>query len=85
MLYEVITYKLGGASCLAGDFMTPYSFEKELNPGDRLIFEDMIHYTMVKTTMFNGIRHPHLGMLHEDGKLELYRQFGYEDYKNRLS
>lgn len=80
-----LVYKLGGASCLAGDFMTPYSFEKPLVPGDRLIFEDMIHYTMVKTTMFNGIRHPHIGMLRKDGTFEIFRRFTYEDYRDRLS
>jgi len=78
-------YKLGGSSCLAGDFMNAYSFEKELKAGDRLIFEDMIHYTMVKTTMFNGIRHPHIGILRENGDFEIFRTFTYENYKERLS
>ena len=65
--------------------MSPYSFEKELVAGDKIILDDMIHYTMVKTTMFNGIRHPHIAVLHEDGKFEILRSFGYEDYRDRLS
>lgn len=78
-------YRIGGVSCLAGDYMKEYSFEKELQVGDRLIFEDMIHYTMVKTTMFNGVRHPDICILRESGELEVVRRFGYEDYKERLS
>ncbi|MCX2744060.1 carboxynorspermidine decarboxylase [Mangrovivirga sp. M17] len=79
------TYKLGGISCLAGDYMSEYSFDKELEIGDRVIFEDMIHYTMVKTTTFNGITHPSIGIWHENDQLEIVREFGYEDFKNRLS
>mgnify|MGYP002624363475 CR=1 FL=1 len=78
-------YRIGGMSCLAGDFMMEYGFEKEVKPGDRLIFEDMIHYTMVKTTMFNGLKHPDICILKEDGSLEVVRQFNYEDYKSRMS
>ena len=78
------TYRLGGNSCLAGDYLEAYSFEKPLRVGDRLYFEDMMHYTMVKTTFFNGVNHPSIGILRLDGKLELWRSFGYEDYKNRL-
>ncbi len=78
-------YRIGGVSCLSGDYMYEYSFEQELRVGDRLIFEDMIHYTMVKTTLFNGVRHPDICILHEDNSLELVRRFGYEDYKNKLS
>lgn len=55
-----------------------------LEVGEEVIFEDMIHYTTVKTTMFNGITHPALGMLHQDGKFEILREFGYDDYKNRM-
>lgn len=78
-------YRIGGVSCLSGDYMYEYSFDHELQIGERLIFEDMIHYTMVKTTMFNGVRHPDICILHEDGSLEVVRRFGYEDYKLRLS
>jgi len=79
------TYRLGGTSCLAGDVIGDYSFEKELMPGSRLVFEDMIHYTMVKTTMFNGVRHPDIAILRESGELDVVRSFTYEDFKNRLS
>lgn len=79
------TYRLGGTSCLAGDFHTEYSFDQELQIGDRVIFEDMIHYTMVKTTTFNGVKHPSIGMWTVNGNPILFRQFGYEDFKNRLS
>lgn len=79
------TYRIGGTSCLSGDFMYEYSFEKEVNIGDRLIFEDMIHYTMVKTSMFNGVTHPSIAILRENGILDVVRRFTYEDYKNKLS
>ncbi|MDR1763577.1 MAG: carboxynorspermidine decarboxylase [Dysgonamonadaceae bacterium] len=78
-------YRLGGNSCLSGDYVGFWTFDKPLAAGDRIIFEDMIHYTTVKTTMFNGIPHPDLCLLHEDGTLETYRRFGYEDYKQRMS
>lgn len=81
---ESCTYRLGGNSCLSGDFMGSWRFEAPLKSGDRVVFEDMIHYTTVKTNMFNGITHPAIGMLHEDGKMEILRRFGYEDYKNRM-
>ena len=77
-------YRIGGNSCLSGDFMGTWQFDHELQIGETLIFEDMIHYTTVKTTMFNGISHPAIGMLHTDGRLEILREFGYEDYKNRM-
>lgn len=79
------TYRLGGNSCLSGDFMGSWLFNKPLNIGDTVIFEDMIHYTTVKTNTFNGITHPSIGMLHADGKLEILREYGYEDYKNRMN
>jgi len=79
------TYRIGGNSCLSGDVMGEWSFERELKPGDRMIFRDMIHYTMVKTTTFNGVHHPSIGIWTMDGKFKLIREFGYEDYKNRLS
>jgi carboxynorspermidine decarboxylase len=79
------TYRIGGTSCLSGDFMEAYSFDKEIQIGDTIVFEDMMHYTMVKTTMFNGIPHPSIGIWHEDDKFEMVRKFKYKDYKNRLS
>ncbi len=79
------TYRIGGVSCLAGDYMTEYSFERELQAGDRLVLQDMMHYTMVKTTMFNGVHHPAIAIWHEDGRLEVVREFHYQDYKGRLS
>ena len=81
---EPCTYRLGGNSCLSGDFMGSWRFVKELQVGDEVIFEDMIHYTTVKTNTFNGITHPSIGMLHEDGTMEVLRRFGYEDYLNRM-
>ncbi|MEQ6122385.1 carboxynorspermidine decarboxylase [Reichenbachiella sp. MALMAid0571] len=78
-------YKIGGVSCLAGDYLDTYSFDNELHVGDQLIFEDMIHYTMVKTTTFNGVKHPSIGIIRRTGELELVRTFGYNDYKDRLS
>ncbi len=77
-------YRLGGNSCLSGDYMGSWRFDHALEVGERVIFEDMIHYTMVKTNMFNGIRHPDIALLHSDGQLEVYRHFYYEDYKNRM-
>ncbi|HKI61883.1 MAG TPA: carboxynorspermidine decarboxylase [Mariprofundaceae bacterium] len=79
------TYRLGGTSCLAGDVIGDYSFDVPLAIGSRLVFEDMIHYTMVKTTMFNGVRHPDICIQHADGSIELVRRFGYEDFRDRLS
>ena len=79
------TYRMGGNSCLAGDYMGPWSFEKELKPGDLIIFEDMIHYTVVKTTMFNGVHHPSLGIWNEKTGFGLYKEFTFQDYKNRMS
>lgn len=79
------TYRLGGNTCLAGDIMGDYSFDKPLKVGERVIFEDQIHYTFVKNTTFNGIKLPSLVLLKESGKVEVVREFGYEDYKMRLS
>lgn len=79
------TYRMGGNSCLSGDFVGFWSFDNELKTGDRIIFEDMIHYTMVKTNFFNGVGHPSIGILHSDGGFELVRTFGYEPYKQKLS
>ena len=79
------TYRLGGNSCLSGDFMGSWRFDHPLEIGEKLIFEDMIHYTTVKTNMFNGITHPSISMLKSDGKLQKMRVFGYSDYKNRMN
>ncbi len=80
------TYRLGGPSCLAGDVIGDWSFERTLKPGDRLCFEDMAHYTMVKTTFFNGIQHPAICTFEPlSGELQIIRRFGYEDFKSRLS
>ncbi|MEZ0486145.1 carboxynorspermidine decarboxylase [Fibrella aquatica] len=79
------TYRLGGMTCLAGDFMGDYSFDEPLNVGDRIIFEDMIHYTMVKTSTFNGVNLPAIGIAKEDGTFQLVREYGYESFKDRLS
>ena len=76
---------MGGNSCLSGDFVGDWSFDHELQIGERIIFEDMIHYTIVKTTMFNGVSHPSIALLKSDGSLQLWRTFGYEDYKNRMA
>ncbi|WXG56918.1 MAG: carboxynorspermidine decarboxylase [Candidatus Sedimenticola sp. (ex Thyasira tokunagai)] len=82
---KAFTYRLGGGTCLAGDVIGDYSFDQPLAIGERVIFEDMIHYTMVKSTMFNGVGHPAIAILHEGGELEVVRRFGYEDYAGRLS
>lgn len=79
------TYRMGGNSCLSGDFTGSWSFDEALKPGDRIIFEDMIHYTMVKTNFFNGVAHPSIGILKPDGEFQRIRQFDYCDYKNKLS
>ena len=79
------TYRMGGNSCLSGDFFGSWSFDQELKIGDKIIFEDMIHYTMVKTTMFNGVSHPSIGMWTKEGEFQLLREFGYEDFKIRMS
>ena len=76
-------YRLGGPSCLAGDIIGDYQFLKELNIGDKIIIEDMIHYTIVKNNTFNGIPLPALGIKKESGEFEIVREFNYMDYKNR--
>jgi carboxynorspermidine decarboxylase len=78
-------YRLGGNSCLSGDFIGDWTFDTELKTGDPIVFEDMIHYTTVKTTLFNGVRHPDLCLRKADGSLETLRHFSYEDYKHRMS
>jgi carboxynorspermidine decarboxylase len=78
------TCRMGGNSCLAGDYMGYWSFDQPLKPGDPILFEDMIHYTIVKTTMFNGVAHPSIGIWNETNGFTLLRAFGYEDYKGRM-
>ncbi|MDE6144775.1 MAG: carboxynorspermidine decarboxylase, partial [Muribaculaceae bacterium] len=78
-------YRLGGNSCLSGDFCGPWRFDTPLEAGRRLTLEDMNHYTTVKTTMFNGIRHPSIVLQRADGTQEMLREFTYEDYKSRMS
>ena len=82
---KAYTYRLGGNTCLAGDIMGDYSFDSPLKVGDKIIFEDQIHYTFVKNTTFNGIKLPSLVLLHQDGEVEIIKEFGYADYKMRLS
>ena len=77
-------WRMGGSSCLAGDYCGTWAFDRELHVGDKIVFEDMIHYTMVKTTMFNGVRHPDIAILHNDDTLQIVRRFGYDDFKNRM-
>ena len=78
-------FRIGGMSCLSGDFMTEYAFDAPLKIGQKLVLQDMIHYTMVKTTTFNGVTHPDIAIWRETGKLEVVKKFGYKDYRNRLS
>ena len=77
-------YRLGGNSCLSGDFMGLWRFDHELQVGEEIVFKDMIHYTTVKTNTFNGISHPAIAMLHSNGELEMLRRFTYEDYRDRM-
>lgn len=78
------TYRLGGCSCLSGDYMGDWSFETPLRIGQQIIFEDMMHYTTVKTNMFNGISHPSIVLQQLDGSYSLLRQYEYGDYKSRM-
>jgi len=79
------TYRLGGLTCLAGDIIGDYSFRKPLKSGDRVVFCDMAHYTMVKNNMFNGVNLPSIALFNRKEGIKVIRQFGYEDFKNRLS
>lgn len=79
------SYRIGGVSCLAGDYLEEYAFDEPLNMGDEIIFQDMIHYTMVKTNMFNGVKHPSIGIAKTSGEFELVKNFNYSDYRNKLS
>ena len=78
------TYRMGGNSCLSGDFVGSWSFDHELQVGEKIVFMDMIHYTTVKTTLFNGVSHPSIVLWTQDNKMEMLRKFGYEDYKSRM-
>ena len=78
-------YRLGGPTCLAGDVTGDFAFPRPLKAGDILVFDDMAHYTMVKTTTFNGVPHPSIMLQHEDGRLETIREFGYPDFRDRLA
>jgi carboxynorspermidine decarboxylase len=82
---KAYTYRLGGNTCLAGDIMGDYSFDAPLKVGDKIIFEDQIHYTFVKNTTFNGIKLPSLAVLTKENELKIVHAFTYEDYRNRLS
>lgn len=79
------TYRLGGPSCLAGDIIGDYSFDQPLKPGDKIVFCDMAHYTMVKNNTFNGVQLPSIALYSEENGLKIIREFGYEDFRNRLS
>ena len=80
------TYRLGGMTCLAGDVMGDYSFNAPLTVGQRIAFDDMSHYTMVKTSTFNGIGLPSIALWNsQTDDLHIVKQFGYEDFKQRLS
>ena len=83
--HSSLVYRLGGPTCLAGDVIGDYAFPRPLCPGDTLVFDDMAHYTMVKTTMFNGVKHPPIVLQHEDGTLEIIREFTYQDFESRLA
>lgn len=78
------TYRIGGNSCLSGDWMGCWQFDHPLQIGEKVIFEDMLHYTTVKTNTFNGISHPSIAILHTDNELEYLREYTYEDYKSRM-
>lgn len=78
-------YNFGGNSCLSGDFKKEWFFAEPLKVGDTVVFEDMNHYTTVKTTMFNGLQHPAIVLKKSDGTVEILREFTYQDYKNRMA
>ncbi len=78
-------YRLGGNSCLSGDYIGSWTFDHELCIGERIVFEDMIHYTMVKTNMFNGIHHPAIALWTKEGTANIYKEFSYEDFRDRMS
>lgn len=77
-------YRMGGNSCLSGDYVGDWAFEKPLSEGDKIVFKDMIHYTTVKTTMFNGVNHPSIGLWTTNNDYQILKVFSYSDYRNRL-
>ena len=79
------SYRLGGNTCLAGDVIGDYSFDEKLEPGDKIVFEDMAHYTTVKNNTFNGTKLPSIVLLSADGQTKAVKKFGYKDFKMRLS
>ena len=81
---KAYTYRLSSCTCLAGDVIGDYSFDREIHVGDRLYFEDMAIYSMVKNNTFNGMCLPSIAVMKEDGDCQLVRQFGYEEFKGRL-
>ena len=83
-LNSQLSYRMGGNSCLSGDFVGSWQFDHELQIGERIVFEDMNHYTNVKTNMFNGISHPSIALRRLDGKIEILRTYTYEDYLHRM-
>ena len=83
-LNSQLSYRMGGNSCLSGDFVGDWMFDHELQIGERIVFEDMNHYTNVKTNMFNGITHPSIALRRLDGSIEILRKYSYEDYFNRM-
>jgi len=82
---KAYTYRLAGNTCLAGDIMGDYSFDRPLKIGEKIMFEDQMHYTMVKATTFNGVKLPSIAIKRTDGSIDVIREFGYEDFKQRLS
>lgn len=81
---KAYTYRLGAPTCLAGDVIGDYSFDHPLQVDDTIILDDMSHYTMVKTTHFNGVPHPDIAVLHADGHVQVVRTFSYADFESRL-
>ena len=77
--------RIGGTSCLAGDYVGDYYFKDGIEMGQQIVFNDMMHYTMVKTTFFNGVKHPNIAIWHKDDTLEIVKVFGYESFKDKLS
>lgn len=81
---NIFAYRMGGNSCLSGDFVGDWFFDHQLEIGERIVFEDMNHYTNVKTNMFNGITHPSISLRDANGEIVLLRKYDYCDYKNRM-
>lgn len=77
-------YRLGGNSCLSGDYMSSWAFDHKLEIGEYIVFEDMLHYTTVKTNTFNGVSHPAIALFKENNEIEILREYSYDDYKSRM-